>query len=51
MNSQELAQFREWFDRYVEDQLELRDEIRPELDQASADIDAGTYRVRQTPRE
>jgi hypothetical protein len=34
LDRDELAQFRDWFDRYVEDHLELRDEIKAELDQA-----------------
>jgi hypothetical protein len=49
LNSQELARFRDWFDRYVEDRLELRDEVKAELDQAWKDIESGNYRTRQTP--
>lgn len=49
LTSEELAKFRDWFERYVEDQLELRDEVKTELDQAWKDIADGNYRSRQTP--
>ena len=49
LSREELAQFRDWFERYVEDNLELRDEVRAELDEAWQGIAAGKYRSRQTP--
>ena len=49
LTQQELVRFRDWFDRYFEDQLDLRDEIKTELDQAWREIDGGNYRIRQTP--
>jgi hypothetical protein len=33
----------------LEDQLELRDEVKAELDEAWKEIEAGNYRARQTP--
>ena len=49
LTKEELAQFRDWFEQYIEDNLELRDEVKAELDQAWRDIAGGKYRVRQTP--
>jgi uncharacterized coiled-coil DUF342 family protein len=48
LSTQELAQFRDWLDRYVEDHLELRDEVKAELDEAWREIDTGNCRVRET---
>jgi hypothetical protein len=50
LNREDLARFRDWFDQYVESRLELRDEIKAELDQAWSEIGGGSYRARQTPR-
>ena len=49
LNREELAHFRDWFERYVEDRLELRDEVKAELDRAWKEIDDGNFRTRQTP--
>ena len=51
LSREELEHFRDWLERYVEDRLELRDEIKAELDQAWQEIGSGNYRVRQTPSE
>lgn len=49
LNREELAKFRDWFERYLENHLELREEIKAELDQAWKEIDGGNFRTRQTP--
>ena len=49
LSGAELAMFRDWFEQYVEDTLELRDEVKAELDKAWEEIGKGDYRVRQTP--
>jgi hypothetical protein len=49
LSGRELAEFRDWFERYLEENLELRDEIRAELDEAWGDIRRGEFTTRQTP--
>ncbi len=43
----ELEQFRAWFEDYIEDRLELTDEVKAKLDQSRAEIAAGNYTTRQ----
>ncbi|MEO5720363.1 MAG: hypothetical protein ABIR71_02705 [Chthoniobacterales bacterium] len=43
----ELSELRAWFEDYVEDQLELTDEMKGKLDESRADIAAGRYTTRQ----
>jgi len=45
LTPQELAELRDWLEDYVEDQLELREEVKAKLDQSRADIAAGQYRT------
>ena len=45
----QLADFRDWFDQYVENRMELRDETKLELDRAWEEIGRGSFRSRQTP--
>jgi hypothetical protein len=47
LSRQELEDFRSWFENYCEDRLELKDEVKAELDQARREIQAGQYRLRQ----
>ena len=43
----EIEAVREWIDDYLEDQLELTDEVKTKLDQSQAEIAAGHYTTRQ----
>jgi hypothetical protein len=43
----ELEQLRAWFEDYVEDQLELTDEVKAKLDESRREIGAGHYTTRQ----
>lgn len=43
----ELEQFRNWFEEYLEDHLELTDDVRAKLDQSRAEIAAGDFTTRQ----
>jgi hypothetical protein len=38
---------RAWFEDYVEDQLELTDEVKAKLDESRREIGAGRYTTRQ----
>ena len=43
----ELEQFRAWFENYLEDQLELTDEVKAKLDQSRREIASGQFTTRQ----
>jgi hypothetical protein len=43
----DLARFRAWFDDYCEDRMELREDVKAELDKAREDIRSGNYRTPQ----
>ena len=43
----ELEQLRAWFEDYLEDQLELTDELKAKLDESRREIAAGHYTTRQ----
>jgi recombinational DNA repair ATPase RecF len=43
----EIEAIREWIDDYLEDPLELTDEIKAKLDQSRREIAAGQYTTRQ----
>ena len=43
----ELEQLRAWFEDYVEDQLELTDEVKAKLDESRGEIAAGPNTTRQ----
>jgi hypothetical protein len=43
----EVEAIREWIDDYLEDRLELTDEIKTKLDQSRREIAAGQYTTRQ----
>lgn len=43
----ELEQFRIWFEEYLEDHLDLTDEVQAKLDQSRREIAAGDYTTRQ----
>ena len=44
----ELEEFCVWFENYVEDHLELTDEVKAKLDQSRREIAAGNYTTRQS---
>jgi len=43
----ELKELRAWFEEYLEDQLELSDEVKAKLDESRQEIAAGHYTTRQ----
>ena len=43
----EVEALRQWLDDYLEDQLELTDEIKAKLDQSHREIAAGEFTARQ----
>ncbi len=47
LSREEIKQIREWIDDYLEDQLELTDEVKAKLDQSGHEIAAGQYTTRQ----
>lgn len=44
----ELVKLRAWLEEFCEDQLELTDAVKGELDEARRDIAEGRFRTRQT---
>ena len=47
LSREEVEQIRQWIDDYLEDQLELSDEVKAKLDQSRAEIAASRYTTRQ----
>ena len=47
MSREEIKQIREWIDDYLEDQLELTDEVKAKLDQSRREIATGQYTTQQ----
>jgi len=43
----EIEELRVWIDDFLEDQLELKDEVIQKMDQSRAEIKAGNYKTRQ----
>lgn len=43
----ELEQLRAWFENYLEDHLELNDEVKAKLDESRREIASGNYTTRQ----
>ena len=43
----ELKSFRVWFEDFIEDRLELTDEVKAALDQSRREIAAGQFTTRQ----
>jgi hypothetical protein len=48
LRREEVEALRAWIEDYLEDQLELRDEVKQQLDQSRREIAAGDYTTRQT---
>jgi hypothetical protein len=47
LSREEIEQIRRWIDDYLEDQLELSDDVKAKLDQSRREIAAGQYTTRQ----
>lgn len=47
LSREEIEQIRTWIDDYLEDQLQLTDEVKAKLDQSRREIAAGHYTTRQ----
>jgi hypothetical protein len=47
LSREDVEKIREWIDDYLEDQLELTDEVKAKLDQSRREIAAGQYTTRQ----
>ncbi len=47
LSTPELTEFREWFENYVEDRLELSEETKQKIQEARQDIVEGRMRTRQ----
>ena len=47
LSREEIEQIRTWIDDYLEDRLELSDEVKAKLDQSRREIAAGQYTTRQ----
>ena len=43
----ELKEFHSWYEEYVEDRLELTDEVKAKLDEAHREIAAGNFTTHQ----
>ena len=43
----ELVELRDWFEEYIEDHLELTDEVKARLDESRREIAAGQFTTRQ----
>ena len=43
LSREEIEQIRTWIDDYLEDQLELTDDVKAKLDQSRREIAAGPY--------
>jgi hypothetical protein len=43
----ELEELRQWFEDYVEDHLELKEEVKARLDESRREIARGSYTTRQ----
>jgi hypothetical protein len=47
LSREEIEQIRTWIDDYLENQLELSDEVKTKLEQSRREIGAGQYTTRQ----
>ena len=43
----EVEELRAWIDDFLEDRMELKDEVKAKLDQSRREIAAGNYTTRQ----
>jgi hypothetical protein len=47
LSRQEIEAIRDWIDEFLEDQLEVTDEVKAKLDQSRRDIARGQYSTRR----
>ena len=47
LSREEIKEIREWIDDYLEDQLELTDEVKAKLEQSRREIATGQYTTQQ----
>jgi hypothetical protein len=47
LSRREIEEIRAWIDDFLEDQLELTDEVKSQLDQSRREIAEGHYKTRQ----
>lgn len=47
LSREELEQVREWIDDYLEDRLELSEEVKARVEQSRAEIASGRYTTRR----
>jgi hypothetical protein len=47
LSRREVEEIRAWIDVFLEDQLELNDEVKSQLDQSRREIAEGRYKTRQ----
>jgi hypothetical protein len=47
LSRQEIEAIRDWIDDYLEDQMELTDEVKAKLDQSRREVAAGQYSTRR----
>jgi hypothetical protein len=47
LSREEIGQIRTWIDEYLEDHLELTNEVKAKLDQSRREIAVGEYTTRQ----
>ena len=47
LSREELQQFYAWLENYIEDHLELTEEVKARLDESRREIAAGNYTTRQ----
>ena len=47
LTREEVEALREWIEDYLEDQLELTDQVKSKLDQSRREIAAGQFTTRQ----
>jgi hypothetical protein len=47
LSRKEIEEVRDWIDEYLEDQLELTDEVKAKLDQSKREIASGRFTTRR----
>ena len=47
LSREQVEEIRQWIDDYLEDQLELTDDVKAKLDQSRREIAAGQYTTRE----
>ena len=47
LSREEIEEIRQWIDDYLEDHLELTNDVKAKLDQSRREIAAGEYTTRQ----